>query len=282
MRDYWSLVRPRILVMVLLATAAAAWIAGGRIPPPRALHALFGTGLVVAGALALNQRLELPSDAKMTRTAGRPLPAGRLGRSQVTRFGIVASAAGLGYLAALAEPAAAVLAAVNWALYVWVYTPLKSVTPWQTPVGAVAGAMPILLGAAAVGALANHVAWTLFGIVFCWQFPHAMAVAWLYREQFALAEVKLATVVDPSGRAAGRLAVAGAAALLPISLVPALGRGGADWGYAFFATFLGLLYLGCSIAFLRHARETTARRLFFASLAYLPLLLACMLISATW
>ena len=138
--------------------------------------------------------------------------------------------------------------------------------------------MPVLLGAAAVGALATPVAWTLFGIVFCWQFPHAMAIAWLYREQYALAEVKLATVVDPSGRAAGWLAVSGAAALLPLSLFPAL-RGGGDWGYAFSRRAWGCIFLGCSIGLLaaRPARRS-ARRLFWASLAYLPLLLAAIVL----
>jgi protoheme IX farnesyltransferase len=275
--SYWSLVRPPILAMVLLAMAAAAWIAGGKMPPPGALHALLGAGLVIAGALALNQRLDFRTDAKMARTAGRPLPSGRLSDRQVTRFGLVASAVGLGYLAALAAPAVAVLAAVSWVLYVWIYTPLKSVTLWQTPVGALAGAMPVLLGAAAVAALANPVAWTLFAIVFCWQFPHAMAIAWLYREQYALAEVKLATVVDPSGRAAGRLAVLGAATLLPLSLLPA-GRGSGDWRYIACAAALGLVFLGCSIGLLRHPGETTARRLFWASLGYLPMLLAAMLL----
>jgi protoheme IX farnesyltransferase len=163
-------------------------------------------------------------------------------------------------------------------LYVWIYTPLKSVTLWQTPVGALAGAMPVLLGAAAVGALANPVAWTLFGVVFCWQFPHAMAIAWLYREQYALAEVKLATVVDPSGLAAGRLAVVGASAMLPLSMLPPAPGGVGAWLYAGCAVVLGLVFLFCAIGFLSRPGERTARRLFWASLGYLPLLLAAMLL----
>ena len=136
--------------------------------------------------------------------------------------------------------------------------------------------MPVLLGAAAVGALAAPAAWTLFAIVFCWQLPHSMAIAWLYREQYALAEVKLATVVDPSGRAAGRLAVLGAAALVPLSLFPAV-RGG-DWRYIACAAVLNLIFLGCSIGLLRHPGEASARRLFWASLGYLPLLLAAIVL----
>ena len=144
----------------------------------------------------------------------------------------------------------------------WIYTPLKSRSVWQTPIGAVAGAMPVLLGAAAVGALARPVAWTLFGVVFFWQFPHSMAIAWLYREQFALAEVKLATVVDPSGRAAGWLAVGGRG--------PAAAELGAVWLTAaaignmpFPRRFSAVLYLGCALAFLRHAGERTARLFVF-------------------
>ena len=233
---------------------------------------------MIAGALALNQRLDLRADARMARTAGRPLPSGRLSDGQVTRFGLLASVAGLAYLAVLAAPAVAVLAAVSWLLYVWIYTPLKSVTLWQTPVGALAGAMPVLFGAAAVGALASPAAWTVFGIVFCWQFPHAMAIAWLYREQYALAEVKLATVVDPSGRAAGRLALLGAAALLLLSGLLPTAQGGDDWGYIACSAVLNLALLGCAAGFLRYPGETAARRLFWASLGYLPLLLAAMLL----
>ncbi len=120
-------------------------------------------------------------------------------------------------------------------------------------------------------------AWTLLGIVFCWQLPHAMAIAWLYRQQYALAEVKLATVVDPSGRAAGWLAVAGAAALLPVSLLPAIRWG--HWEYGEFALLWGAIYLAWSISFLRDAREATARRLFWWSLFYLPAVLIAMLVS---
>jgi protoheme IX farnesyltransferase len=212
----------------------------------------------------------------MARTAGRPLPAGRLTNRQVTRFGILASAAGIAYLAIATGPLLVAMAALSWALYVLAYTPLKSISVWQTPVGAVAGAMPVLLGAAAVGEPASPVAWTLFGIVFFWQFPHSMAIAWLYRRQFASANVKLATVVDPSGKTAGRLAVFGSAALLPLSLAP-LWRSAADWRFAACAAALGVVYLGGSVAFMWRPNEITARRLLRASLVYLVLLLAALL-----
>ena len=280
MEAYWSLVRPRIMAMVLLAMTAAAWTAAGHWPGAPLLHALLGTAAVIAGAVALNQRLEFSVDGKMARTAGRPLPSGRLTDRQVTRFGLLASAAGVAYLLLLTNSLLSALAVVSWLLYVWAYTPLKSVTIWQTPIGAIAGAMPVLLGAAAVGAPASPVALVLFGIVYFWQFPHSMAIAWLYREQFAAAEVKVATVVDPTGRTAGRLAVFGAAVLLPLSLLPlAMGSRGV-WGYAVCAVVLGCAYLAASIDFLRCPRESSARRLLRTSLVYLPLLLAALLLLA--
>lgn len=280
MRDYWTLIRPRIVALVLVAMTAAAWTAGPEPPPwPRLLHALGGAALVIAGAVALNQRLELRGDALMPRTVGRPLPAGRLGRRQVTAFGLGVSAAGLVYLAIAAGDWLLVgLTALSWFLYVCMYTPLKSRSAWQTPVGAAAGAMPVLLGAAVAEAPFGAMALSLFAVVFLWQIPHAMAIAWLYREQFAAAEVELATVVDPSGRTAGILAVAGAAALLPLSLLPTF-CGLRDWPYAFCAAVLGAAYLAFSLQFFRRPDDAAARRLLRASLVYLPALLGALMMS---
>ena len=277
MKDYWSLVRPRILAMVLLAMTAAAWIVGGKPPGRAAMLAVAGAAGVIAGAVALNQRLERLSDAKMPRTADRPLPAGRLSSRQAAWFGVCTSLAGLAWLGVFSPPLVVAMAAGSWMVYVWVYTPLKSITIWQTPIGAAAGAAPILLGAAAVGRMASPTAWILFAVAFFWQFPHAMAVAWLYRRQFAEAAVKVAPVVDPSGRAAGWMAAAGAAAILPASLAP-IWISAAGWGYGGCAAALGLAYLGCSLAFLARPAESAARRLFWASLAYLPLVLLAMLL----
>jgi len=263
--------------MVLFAMGVAAWTAGKQPPPWSELaHALLGTGLVIVGAVALNQRLERRGDAKMTRTALRPLPSGRLTNRQVTRFGIVTSATGFGYLLCCCTGSVVALAVVSWVIYVWTYTPLKSLSVWQTPVGAVAGAMPMLLGAAAADALLRPMGAALFGIVFLWQFPHAMAIAWLYRDQFASAQVKLVTVVDPSGRIAGRIAVAGALALLPISLIPVLVSSN-GLGYAAVATLLGTGYLALAVAMLRCRNDATARWLLRGSIVYLPGLFAALL-----
>ena len=273
-KDYWRLVRPRILGMVLLAMAVAALTAGEQGPPwPELLHATVGTALVIAGAMALNQRLEVRGDARMPRTAGRPLPTGQLTDRQVTRFGLFLSAAGLVYLLVASHAGVVVLALVSWVLYVWVYTPLKPVTAWQTPVGAVAGAMPILIGAATARAPMSPMALSLFAIVCLWQFPHAMAIAWLYRHEFATADVRLATVVDPSGRSAGILAVLGATALVPVSLVPPA-FSLTHWGYVTVAILLGAAYLACALRFAHRPSDATARWLLRASLIYLPALLA--------
>ena len=161
-------------------------------------------------------------------------------------------------------------------MYVLTYTPLKSRSVWQTPVGAMAGALPMLLGAAAADAAFSPMALSLLGVAYFWQFPHSMAIAWLYREQFALAETRVATVVDPSGRMAGLLATGGAAVLLPASLTPLLSSAGLF--YAVVAVLLGLGYLVSAICFLRQTNDTTARRMLRASFVYLPGVLLALLI----
>jgi protoheme IX farnesyltransferase len=265
--------------MVLFSMAVAARTASE--PPaswPQLAHALLGTSLVIMGAVALNQRMEYLGDAKMRRTAGRPLPSGRLTGRQVTRFGVLSSLAGSAYLAVSSGPILLALAAASWAVYVFAYTPLKRRSTWQTPIGAVAGAMPMLLGAAAGNTPCIPMALILFGILYFWQFPHSMAIAWLYRREFEEAEVRLSTVVDPSGRSAGLLAVLGSVALLPITLIPC-GWPGAGWLYALAALLLGVAYMAGSVAFLLRRDDRTARRLLRVSLIYVPVLLVLLMLS---
>jgi protoheme IX farnesyltransferase len=171
-----------------------------------------------------------------------------------------------------------ILAAVSWVIYVWVYTPAKMLTTWQTAIGAVAGAMPTLLGAAAAGVSSSPVGLALFGVVYFWQFPHAMAIAWLYRYQFASAEVKLPTVVDPSGRSAAILSLMGAVALVPVSLIPALVRP-AGLAYPLAALLLGLGYLASAVGFLVRRNDRSARLVLRASIVYLPLVLLALLLT---
>jgi heme o synthase len=259
--------------MVLAAMLASGWAAAETAPPWLDLfHAMLGTTGLILGAIALNQRLECQGDAKMPRTADRPLPAGRLSASQVARFGAIASLAGTAYLICFSNWAVVLLALGSWAVYVLVYTPLKRRSVWQTPIGAAAGAMPALLGAAAVDALKSPIGWTLFGVVFFWQLPHSMAIAWLYRRQFADAGIRLATVADPTGRIAGWFAIAGAILLLPLSLAPAVFVP-MDWSYSVMMISLCLGYLFFSLAFFRRCSDVAARRLLWASLIYLPLIL---------
>jgi protoheme IX farnesyltransferase len=277
--DYWRLMRPRIVALVLLAMTVSAWTTAESRPFwPDVFPALLGTAAVIAGAIALNQRLEWQGDAKMPRTAGRPLPAGRLSRRQVAVFGLTTTTIGLAYLAMVTNATLALLAAIGWLVYVAIYTPLKSRSIWQTPVGAAAGATPVLLGAAAVGGLLTPWAFVLFGIVFFWQFPHAMAVAWRYRREFAVAGVKVAAVTDPTGRSAGIWAVLGAAALLPISLLPLL-LVSANGIYGVATGLLGTAYLGLAACFARRPDDRTARRLLLASFVYLPAMLAVLLLT---
>lgn len=179
-----------------------------------------------------------------------------------------------------AAPAVPLLAAVSWVLYVWMYTPLKRLSAWQTPLGAVAGAMPTLMGAAVAGTWpGGAMSLALFGVVYFWQFPHAMAVAWLYRDDLAAANLKVATVVDPSGRVATRLSLGGAMALLPVSLIPWF-SGSTGWGYAATGTLLSLGYLGSATRFWLRADDSSARALLRTSLVYLPAICAALLWAA--
>jgi len=271
--EYWKLTRPKIVFMVLAAMLVSGWTAAETAPYWVALlNAMLGTTGVIVGAIALNQRLECQGDARMPRTAERPLPAGRLSAVEVTSFGTIATLLGTAYLIYFSNVTLVILAVAGWIVYVLAYTPLKRRSIWQTPVGAAAGAMPALLGAAAVGAPLSPIGWSLFGIVFCWQLPHAMAIAWLYRRQFADADVLVAAVVDPTGRIAGRFAVFGAISLLPVSLAPAI-YADMGWIYGLLAALLGLGYLFVSFAFYRSRDDAAARRLLWASLIYLPLML---------
>ncbi len=277
LQAYWELIRPRIVGLVLFTLAVSAAVAGPELPDWRTLvHALIGSGLVVAGAIVMNQRLERSSDARMTRTSRRPIPAGRISATEAGWIAAAASVGGLIHLAGLVNWPTVVLAAVSWLIYVWVYTPLKAMTAWQTPIGAIAGAMPALLGAAAAGALFTPTAWALFGIVCLWQFPHAMAIAWLYRRDYAAAELRLITVADPSGRTAGWWAVSGAIALIPVSLVP-WAAGSAGWGFGVVGLLLGAGYLAASLHFFHQPDDRAARRLLLTSVAHLPLLLLALL-----
>jgi protoheme IX farnesyltransferase len=270
--DYVALTKPRLNVLVV-ATSAAGYYLG----ETSALNAaefsatVVGTALVAGGAAALNQVYERDTDALMRRTRMRPVPSGRVAQAEARLFGVVLSLAGLLLLTAFSTWLASLLALTTLVIYLLVYTPLKRRTPAATIVGAVPGALPPLIGwVASHGSIApGGVA--LFLIVFFWQIPHFMAIAWMYRDDYGAAGFPMLAVIDPEGRRAGRQAVAYAAALLPTSLVPAfVDLSGAVYGTVAFV--LGIALLALSIRFAGARTNAAARHLFFASLVYLPLI----------
>jgi protoheme IX farnesyltransferase len=286
--DYLELSKPRIASLVLVVVAVSAFVASGGLPEPWMLgNTLIGTAFIAASASALNQLLERRTDALMDRTADRPLPAGRLHVRQTLTFGIVTLVLGVGYLAWLVNPLTALLGLATWVLYVVCYTPLKSRTSANTAVGAVAGALPVLIGWAGANASFSleggplpggiRVA-ALFLILYLWQFPHFMAIAWIYRRQYGDAGLQMLTVVEPSGHRAGLQSLLAALALPPISVLPALYLPGAIT-YSIGALTLGIVYLGASTWFCWRRDERTARTLLHTSLIYLPALLILLTMS---
>jgi protoheme IX farnesyltransferase len=270
-----ELAKPRIAILVLVAVAVSYSVALWGQPNPWVLvHLLLGTALVATSASALNQWLERDRDALMPRTADRPLASGRLGATETVVFACLTIAIGLTYLAVVVNVTTAGWAGLSWLIYVWIYTPLKTRTSLNTVIGAIPGALPVLIGWSASGVALDLRAAGLFFLVFVWQFPHFMAIAWIYRKQYEAAGMKMLTVVDPSGRWAGVQAVLAALVLIPVSVVPVLnvpGLGG--FLFAILACVLGFLQLSCAVAFFAKLHDRSARRLLWASLIYLPALL---------
>ena len=270
---YADLVKARLTMLVLLTTLVGFYV-GWRGPMDYALmfHALFGTALVASGAAALNQLLERDHDAKMGRTASRPLPSGRLQPVTVMLFGGVCSLVGLVYLALLANPLTSVIGAVSLVSYLFIYTPLKRMTWLNTAVGAVPGALPPLMGWAAARGELGGGGWALFAILAFWQMPHFFAIAWIYKDEYARAGFQMLPNVDPDGSRTGQQSVSHALGLLPVSLCPFLFHL-AGPVYVVSAVLLGAGYLWCAIQFAKRLDVPSARKLFFASILYLPLLL---------
>lgn len=271
--DYMTLARPRIAVMVLVTVAVGASLAAHGLPPLALLaHALLGTLLVAASSSFLNQVLEIDTDALMERTASRPLPTGRLSRTEVVSVAVVALVLGLAELAVFANPVAALVALASWTIYVAAYTPLKRRTSLNTLVGAIPGALPPVIGWAAVEGSVSAGGWALFAIVFTWQFPHFLAIAWLNRDDYARAGLKMLPAVEGGSRITGWQMTNYCLALLPVSLAPAVleiaGR-----TYFAGALYLGVAFLAVAILFSLQESRTNARRLLVASLVYLPALL---------
>jgi protoheme IX farnesyltransferase len=280
--DFVTLTKPRLNLLVLITTLGGLYLASpSGVPLPLLLHTLVGTALVAGGAAALNQVWERDTDRLMRRTSGRPLPDGRLRLKDGTWFGIVLSATGLGELAFAVNAVAASVAAFTLISYVLMYTPLKRRTSLSTLIGAIPGALPPVIGWAAATGEIGGAALVLFGIVFFWQMPHFLAIAWLHRDDYARAGIPLLPVVEPDGRRTGRQAVLYAAGLWPVSLLPAVvGLAGAP--YLIVATGLGFAFIWLSALFARDRSTESARRLFLFSLAYLSALWAALVVDRLW
>ena len=280
--DFVTLTKPRLNLLVLVTTLGGLYLASpDGVRTSLLVHTLLGTALVAGGAAALNQVWERDTDRLMRRTSMRPVPQGRLGLNEGTWFGVLLSSAGLIELTFGANAAAAAVALATSASYVLVYTPLKTRTSLATLVGAVPGALPPVIGWAAATGDITLPALVLFGIVFFWQMPHFLAIAWMYRDDYARAGIPLLPVLEPDGRRTGQQALLYAAVLWPVSLLPAL-VGLADAPYSIIATALGLVFIAIAARFARERSMAHARRLFLFSITYLPLLWGALVADRLW
>jgi protoheme IX farnesyltransferase len=262
--------------MVLFTTFVGYYLGATGAPPLGPLaHVLLGTALAAAGTMALNQYLERDVDARMERTRRRPLPEGRVAPAAAFVLGLGLVVGGVAYLALAVNALAAAVTAVIAVTYIGLYTPLKRVTAFCSIVGAVPGALPPVAGWAAAQGQLGIEAWVLFAIMFLWQIPHTLAIGQVYRDDYARAGIRVLPVIDYHGGSTGRQAVLNTLALLPVGLLPtAVGLAGA-W-YFVAALVLGLGFLWSAVALARTHSMAAARRLLFASLVYLPALLAAM------
>jgi protoheme IX farnesyltransferase len=281
MRDYIDLTKPRITWLILMSTAigyffglprAAGWLEFlKQIPLLPLFHTILGTGLIASGTAALNQWYEREADRKMRRTADRPLPAGRITSGRALAFGIALSIAGFVELWLGVNLLAALIGLFTLASYLFLYTPMKMRTWWSTTVGAIPGAMPPVIGFAAAAGTLTRESWVLFAILFLWQFPHFYSIAWMYKDDYARAGIRMLPVVEPDGRSTARQIVLYGVALIPVSLVPTvLGMAGSIYFIGALVLGLWFLYSGVRVALERSL--VRARGVLITSVLYLPLI----------
>jgi len=276
--DLVELTKPRITLMVVLTAGIGILLgSGGEAALALVVHTLVGTGLLAAGSSALNQVLERDLDALMERTSQRPLPAGRMQPDAALLFGVALAILGLLELTVFVNLLTALLGTLALASYVFLYTPLKRISSLATVIGAIPGAIPPLMGWTAVSGAIGAGAWVLFGILFLWQLPHFLAIAWMCREDYARAGLPMLPVVEPDGRSTARQMVLWGAALLPVSLLPTI------LGLTGLTYFVGTLTLGCfflavCVAFALSFSTQAARRVLLVSVLYLPAVLAVMVL----
>ena len=287
MRDYIELTKPRITWLILMSTGvgyffglpgASNWWAFLRnIPVLSLFHTIMGTCLIASGTAALNQWYEREADRKMRRTAGRPLPAGRLPAARALAFGAALSVAGFLELWLGVNLLSGLIGAFTLVSYLFLYTPLKQRSWWSTTIGAIPGALPPVIGYAAAAGSLTPQSYVLFAILFLWQFPHFYSIAWMYREDYARAGIRMLPVVEPDCRSTARQIVLYGLALIPVSLVPAmLGMSGRI--YLAGALLLGLLYLYSGVRVALERTLSRARHVLLTSVLYLPLIYGLMLL----
>ncbi|MBZ5728107.1 MAG: heme o synthase [Acidobacteriia bacterium] len=287
MRDYIELTKPRITWLILMSTAigyffglggAANWVEFLKsIRLLSLLHTIVGTGLIASGTAALNQWYEREADRQMRRTAQRPLPAGRLSAPRALAFGAALSTAGFLELWLGVNLLSGLIGAFTLASYLFLYTPMKQRTWWSTTVGAIPGAMPPMIGYAAAAGAITRESWVLFAILFLWQFPHFYSIAWMYKEDYARAGIRMLPVVEPDCRSTARQIVLYGLALIPVSLAPAL-LGMSGRIYLAGALLLGIWYLYAGVRVVLERSLSRARGVLVTSVLYLPLIYGLMLI----
>jgi heme o synthase len=287
MRDYIELTKPRITWLILMSTgigyffglrgAASWWEFLKSIHYLSLLHTIVGTGLIASGTAALNQWYEREADRHMRRTSGRPLPAGRLSAPRALAFGAALSVAGFVELWLGVNLLSGLIGAFTLASYLFLYTPMKQRTWWSTTVGAIPGAMPPMIGYAAAAGTLTRESWVLFAILFLWQFPHFYSIAWMYRDDYARAGIRMLPVVEPDGRSTARQIVLYGLALIPVSLVPGL-LGMSGRIYLVGALLLGLWFLYSGVRVALERSLVRARNVLITSVFYLPLIYGLMLL----
>ncbi len=274
--DYVELTKPRVILMVLITTVVGYYLGSGSLVDlGTLLHLLLGTALAAAGTLTLNQYMERDLDARMERTRHRPLPDGRLPPGEALAFGMGLLVAGLAWVGLGAGVLAALVTTGIAVTYLLLYTPLKPVTSLCSIVGAVPGALPPVAGWAAARGTIDPQAWVLFAILFLWQIPHSLAIGRMYRDDYARAGIRVLPVIDRDGASTGTHVVTNCLALVPVALLPTL-MGLAGSLYFLVALVLGIGFLWSAIGLARSRSTADARRLLFASLVYLPVLLGVM------
>jgi protoheme IX farnesyltransferase len=280
MRDYIALTKPRITWLILMSTGVGFFFGlkrqwNGWSDFLLLVNTLAGTGLIASGTAALNQWYEREADRLMRRTCLRPLPCGKMSATQAMWFGIALAVAGFIELALAVNVLSALLGALTLGSYLFIYTPLKQRSHLSTVIGALPGAVPPLMGYAAASGKLTWEAWILFLILFVWQFPHFLAIAWMYREDYARAGIQMLPVVEPDGSSTARQIVLYASTLIPVSLFPVL-LGMSGIVYLIGALVLGawFLYTGIRVAFDR--TRTRARQVLLASVIYLPMIYGLM------